>query len=161
VSTRSAEEAALLVLAALAPGSQHGFGLIGDVERLSGGRVQLRVGTLYNVLNRLRALGLIGVERQEITGRRLRRYYQIATAVSAPPLAAATAIRAGTSLRVADSDRDATAAALREHFARGRITLAELDARVGVALTATTRGELLRATRDLPPHDYVDGGRWQ
>jgi Domain of unknown function (DUF1707)/Transcriptional regulator PadR-like family len=159
VSTGSAEEAALLVLAALAPGSQHGFGLIGDVRRLSAGRVQLRAGTLYNVLDRLRRLGLIGVERQEMTGRRLRRYYQIASAVSALPPAAAPTLRTGTSWRVSDSDRDGTASALREHFAVGRITLAEFDARVGVALTATTRGELLRATRDLPPHDYADGGR--
>jgi Domain of unknown function (DUF1707)/Winged helix DNA-binding domain len=53
-------------------------------------------------------------------------------------------------LRVGDADRDATAAALGEHFARGRLTLDELDARLGAAFTAVTQGELSRATCDLP-----------
>jgi len=58
--------------------------------------------------------------------------------------------RPRSDLRVGDADREATAAALGEHFARGRLTLDELDARLGAALTAATQRELSRATCDLP-----------
>jgi DNA-binding MarR family transcriptional regulator len=54
------------------------------------------------------------------------------------------------SMRADDADRDAAAEALAEHFAQGRLTLDELSARLDAALTATTHGELSRATRDLP-----------
>ncbi len=53
-------------------------------------------------------------------------------------------------MRAGDADRDAAAAALGEHFAQGRLTLDELDARLDAALTACTHGELSRAARDLP-----------
>jgi DNA-binding MarR family transcriptional regulator len=53
-------------------------------------------------------------------------------------------------VRVGDADRDAAAAALSEHFAQGRLTLDELDARLDVTLTATTHGELSQAAWDLP-----------
>ena len=52
--------------------------------------------------------------------------------------------------RVGDADRDAAAAALGEHFAQGRLTLDELNARLEAALTARTHGELSQAARDLP-----------
>jgi DNA-binding MarR family transcriptional regulator len=52
--------------------------------------------------------------------------------------------------RAGDADRDAAAAALGEHFAQGRLTLDELDARLDATLTATTHGELSQAARDLP-----------
>jgi DNA-binding transcriptional ArsR family regulator len=55
--------------------------------------------------------------------------------------------------RVSDADRDAAAAALGEHFAQGRLTLDELNARLDAALTARTHGELARAARDLPDLD--------
>jgi DNA-binding PadR family transcriptional regulator len=53
-------------------------------------------------------------------------------------------------LRAGDADRAAAAAALGEHFAHGRLTLNELNARLDATLTAATHGELSRATRDLP-----------
>jgi DNA-binding MarR family transcriptional regulator len=53
-------------------------------------------------------------------------------------------------VRIGDADRDATAAALGEHFAHGRLTLDELHERLGATLTATTHDELSQATRDLP-----------
>jgi hypothetical protein len=53
-------------------------------------------------------------------------------------------------VRVGDADRDAAAAALGEHFAQGRLTLDELNARLDAALTATTHGELAQAVRALP-----------
>jgi DNA-binding MarR family transcriptional regulator len=59
-------------------------------------------------------------------------------------------------VRVGDTDRDAAAAALGEHFAQGRLTLDELDARLDAALTATTHGELSQAAWDLPPRHLGD-----
>ena len=52
--------------------------------------------------------------------------------------------------RVSDADRDTAAAALGEHFAQGRLTLDELNARLDATLTARTHGELAQAARDLP-----------
>ncbi len=53
-------------------------------------------------------------------------------------------------VRGGDADRDAAAAALGEHFAQGRLTLDELNARLDATLTATTHGELSQAAQDLP-----------
>lgn len=69
-----------MILTALANGSQHGYGIITDVEAISGGRVQLRPGTLYTALDRLRADELIEVDREEIVDGRLRRYYRLTPA---------------------------------------------------------------------------------
>jgi len=51
---------------------------------------------------------------------------------------------------VSDADRDLAAARLREHFAVGRLTPAELDERLTAALTAQTPGELRGLLADLP-----------
>jgi DNA-binding MarR family transcriptional regulator len=59
-------------------------------------------------------------------------------------------VAARPELRVGDADRDAAAAALAEHYAQGRLTLDELDARLDAALAATTYGEISQATWDLP-----------
>ena len=69
-----------MILAALANGSQHGYGIIIDLREISGGRVRLRAGTLYTALDRLRADELIGVEREEVVDGRLRRYYRLTPA---------------------------------------------------------------------------------
>jgi Domain of unknown function (DUF1707) len=61
-------------------------------------------------------------------------------------------------VRAGDADRDAAAAALGEHFAQGRLTLDELDARLDATLTATTHGELSQAARDLP--DLTGQSAW-
>ena len=71
------QEATFLILTALADGSQHGYGIITEVQEISGGRVRLRAGTLYTALDRLRADGLIGVDREEVVEGRLRRYYRL------------------------------------------------------------------------------------
>ena len=71
------QEATFLILTALADGSQHGYGIITDVKEISGGRVELRAGTLYTALDRLRADHLIEVDREEIVDNRLRRYYRL------------------------------------------------------------------------------------
>jgi DNA-binding PadR family transcriptional regulator len=74
------QEASFLILTALAAGSQHGYGIISDVAEISGGRVKLLAGTLYTALDRLRADGLIGVDREEVVENRLRRYYRLTPA---------------------------------------------------------------------------------
>ena len=71
------QEATFLILTALASGTKHGYGIISDVADISGGRVKLLAGTLYTALERLRADGLIGVDREEIVDNRLRRYYRL------------------------------------------------------------------------------------
>jgi DNA-binding PadR family transcriptional regulator len=77
MGARAMQEATYLILTALAAGSQHGYGIIADVAGISGGRVRLLAGTLYTALDRLRADGLIAVDREEIVDSRLRRYYRL------------------------------------------------------------------------------------
>ena len=71
------QEATFLILTSLAAGSQHGYGIITDVEQISMRRVRLRAGTLYAALERLRTDNLIEVDREEIVESRLRRYYRL------------------------------------------------------------------------------------
>ena len=66
-----------MILTALANGSQHGYGIITDVQEISGGLLRLRPGTLYTALDRLRTDELIRVDREEIVDGRLRRYYRL------------------------------------------------------------------------------------
>jgi DNA-binding PadR family transcriptional regulator len=47
------------VLLALLDGPRHGYGLMQDVEELSGGELTLGPGTLYTAIKRLRASRLI------------------------------------------------------------------------------------------------------
>jgi DNA-binding PadR family transcriptional regulator len=77
MSKRAMQEATVLILTALAAGSQHGYGILADVRQISEGRVRLRAGTLYTALDRLRADGLVAVDREEIVEGRLRRYYRL------------------------------------------------------------------------------------
>jgi class 3 adenylate cyclase len=51
---------------------------------------------------------------------------------------------------VADADRDRTVTVLREHVVEGRLTLDEFSERVGSALQAKTRGDLVAVMADLP-----------
>ncbi|SCK24359.1 transcriptional regulator, PadR family [Streptomyces sp. WMMB 714] len=78
--TKSMQEPTFLVLTALADAPQHGYGIIGDVERISGGRVRLRAGTLYTALDRLQAEGLIESDHEAVVDGRLRRYYRLTDA---------------------------------------------------------------------------------
>ena len=71
------QEATFMILTALASGSQHGYGIITDVQEISGGLLRLRPGTLYTALDRLRTDELIRVDREEIVDGRLRRYYRL------------------------------------------------------------------------------------
>lgn len=66
-----------LILAALAHEDLHGYGIMKEVETLSGGRVRMALGTLYGALDRLVKRGAVEVARDERHGGRLRRYYRL------------------------------------------------------------------------------------
>jgi DNA-binding PadR family transcriptional regulator len=68
---------AFFVLTALADGPRHGYGIVGEVAELSQGRVRLKIGSLYGVLDRLAAERLIEPDREEAHDGRLRRYYRL------------------------------------------------------------------------------------
>jgi DNA-binding PadR family transcriptional regulator len=70
-------EQTFLVLTALAEEPLHGYAIVQAVEQLSEGRMVLRVGTLYGVLDRLVADGLAERDREEVHQGRLRRYYKL------------------------------------------------------------------------------------
>ena len=73
-------EPTFLVLAALADGRKHGYALIAEAETLSGGRVKLKVGTLYAALDRLQAEGRVEAAGEEVVDGRNRRYYALTDA---------------------------------------------------------------------------------
>jgi|SRR5947209_277607 len=62
------------ILLVLADEKRHGYGIMKDVERESGGKVRLEIGSLYRQLARLLNDGLIEVEEDE-SGRR--RFYSL------------------------------------------------------------------------------------
>jgi len=74
---RSVTEPAFFILTALVDGPRHGYGIVGEVAELSGGRVRLKVGTLYGVLDRLVSEALVELDREEVEKGRLRRYYRL------------------------------------------------------------------------------------
>ncbi len=71
------QEPTFLVLASLASGPKHGYALIREADELTGGRVTLRVGTLYAALDRLAKEGLVARAGEEIVDGRLRRSYEL------------------------------------------------------------------------------------
>ena len=97
MAKRAMQEATFLILTALASRSQHGYGIITEVTGISGGRVRLRAGTLYTALERLRADGLIAVDREEIVDGRLRRYYLLTDDGAAALRAEAARLQANAS----------------------------------------------------------------
>lgn len=68
------------MLTALAEEPLHGYAIVRSVEVLSEGRVVLRVGTLYGVLDRMVADGWAQRDREEVHQGRLRRYYRLTDA---------------------------------------------------------------------------------
>ncbi|MDQ1645436.1 MAG: hypothetical protein QOJ50_1620 [Cryptosporangiaceae bacterium] len=77
VIQRPLSEQAFLVLTALAEEPLHGYAIVKSVGELTGDRVRLSVGTLYGVLDRLVADGLVERDRDEVHQGRQRRYYKI------------------------------------------------------------------------------------
>jgi DNA-binding PadR family transcriptional regulator len=84
-------EQAFLVLTSLAGEPQHGYTIIENVRRISAGRLRLHTGSLYAILDRLREMNLIEVDREEVVASRLRRYYRL-TGAGAARLAEETAV---------------------------------------------------------------------
>jgi DNA-binding PadR family transcriptional regulator len=72
MANRPVTEPAFFILAALVEAPRHGYAIVGEVAELSEGRVQLKIGTLYGVLDRLVSEGL-----EEVWQGRLRRYYRL------------------------------------------------------------------------------------
>jgi DNA-binding PadR family transcriptional regulator len=70
-------EPAFFVLTALFGAPLHGYGIVGEVNELSEGRVQLKIGSLYGILDRLVTEGQVELDREESYQGRLRRYYRI------------------------------------------------------------------------------------
>lgn len=58
------------VLVALADGQTHGYAILKDVEQLTGGDVRLSTGTLYGIIKRLLADGLVREQRADDPRRR-------------------------------------------------------------------------------------------
>ena len=54
-------------------------------------------------------------------------------------------------LRISDAERDQISAVLEQHEAEGRLTIDELEQRVGVLLEAKTRAQAAAVVADLPP----------
>jgi DNA-binding PadR family transcriptional regulator len=71
------QEPTYLILAALASGPQHGYGIMKEAEQLSGGTRRLQAGTLYAALERLTGEGLLTTDREEVVDARFRRYYRL------------------------------------------------------------------------------------
>jgi len=61
------------ILLALASGPRHGYGIMKEADRESGGGVRLEIGSLYRLLGRLLDAGLI----EDADGDERRRYYRI------------------------------------------------------------------------------------
>jgi DUF1707 SHOCT-like domain len=59
-------------------------------------------------------------------------------------------VASGNEMRVSDTEREAAAAELQEHFASGRLNQAELDERLSAVFAAKTRGDLSTLFTDLP-----------
>ena len=115
-SSGSRTEQTFQILTALVDGPLHGYGIIQEVDQLSGGRTQLKVGTLYGALDRLTGEGLLVLDREETVNGRLRRYYRLTDAA--------------TQVLAEDAERMA---------AQASVALARLRAR-GVARGATSEG---------------------
>jgi DNA-binding PadR family transcriptional regulator len=69
-----------LVLAVLAEGERHGYGIVQEIDERTGGKVRVAPGNLYRVLDRLMDRGLLIESAHKSVaelGDDRRRYYQI------------------------------------------------------------------------------------
>jgi PadR family transcriptional regulator PadR len=73
-------EPTYFVLASLADGPLHGYGIITRAEGLSHGRVRLATGTLFTALDRLAAEGYVRLVSDEVVSGRARRSYGLTDA---------------------------------------------------------------------------------
>ena len=68
---------AFWILTALAAGRRHGYEILRETTRASGGDVTLRVATLYAALERLEREEAIAADGEEIVNGRARRYFRL------------------------------------------------------------------------------------
>jgi len=71
------------VLLSLADGEKHGYAILKEVDEQTGGEVQLSTGTLYGIIKRLLAEGLIVESRNRPSANEddsRRRYYRLTDA---------------------------------------------------------------------------------
>lgn len=76
-STPPLKPAELFVLAVLRTRPLHGYGIVQDVAVRSQGRIRIRPGNLYRVLDRMLERGLIEVAGQRSSGEERRTEYRI------------------------------------------------------------------------------------
>jgi DNA-binding PadR family transcriptional regulator len=76
-STPPLKPAELFVLAVLRAGPLHGYGLVQEVAARSRGRIRIRPGNLYRVLDRMLDRGLIELYERESAADERRTYYRI------------------------------------------------------------------------------------
>ena len=76
-STPPLKPAELFVLAVLRSEPLHGYGLVQEVAARSRGRIRIRPGNLYRVLDRMLDRGLIERYERESAGDDRRSYYRI------------------------------------------------------------------------------------
>ncbi len=69
----------MLVLTVVSGGPSHGYAIVEEMRRRSGGEFELREGTLYPALYRLEGEGLLASEWKQAGGRR-RRVYRLTRA---------------------------------------------------------------------------------
>lgn len=67
----------MIVLAALASGPAHGYAVIQEIHRRSGGAFALPEGTIYPALHRLEQAGLLGSRWTTAESGRQRRIYSL------------------------------------------------------------------------------------
>jgi DNA-binding PadR family transcriptional regulator len=94
----------LHILLALADSKRHGYGIAGEVEEQSGGRVRLGPATLYTTLQRLLDQGSIATAEAPVGVDERRRYYRLTpagrVALEAEITLMETVVRKARSLRV-------------------------------------------------------------
>jgi PadR family transcriptional regulator PadR len=76
-TSRKKGSAEFLVLAQLESRPRHGYEIGVEIERRSAGAVSFQIASLYPVLYRLEAKGLIAGKWVEAAGQRRRRYYRL------------------------------------------------------------------------------------
>lgn len=106
------------ILTALAGQRRHGYEILQETTRASGGQVTLKVTTLYSALERLEREELIAADGEEIVSGRARRYYVLSDRGSAALSAEVEALEAQ-----AKAARSRLSAA-GHVFARGRAVFA-------------------------------------
>ena len=70
-------DSAFWILTVLAGERRHGYAIVREVEEASDGAMRLKATTLYSVLDRLAADGLVASDGDEVVEGRTRRYFRL------------------------------------------------------------------------------------